>query len=82
MYESAHIPDTDTAIFRFRINCQEINCIIDKKEGKIVEGAEDYVESCVYFIDVTRNPEPVIEEVGHPYYIIGMERTGVIKQIL
>jgi hypothetical protein len=33
-------------------------------------------------IDITRNPDPVVEEVGHPYLVVGLERVGVSRQIL
>ena len=47
-----------------------------------MEGEEDLVLNVHYMIDITRNPEPVIEEVGHPYMIVGLERVGVSRQIL
>jgi hypothetical protein len=33
-------------------------------------------------IDIRRNPEPVIEEIGHPYQIVGLERIGVMRQVV
>jgi hypothetical protein len=79
---SADIPDEDTCILRFRINTQEINCKISRKDGQIVEGDVSLVENIHYIIDITRNPEPVIEEVGHPWVIVGLQRVGVIRQLL
>jgi hypothetical protein len=71
------------AVFRFRINCQEINCLVSKKEpGKIVQGEDNQVESCQYVFDVTRNPEPEVDIFGHPWMIIGLERVGVVKQLV
>lgn len=81
-YTAANVIDEDTVVLRFRINCQEINCKVSRKDGKIIEGEEDLVMNVHYIIDITRNPEPVIEEVGHPYMIVGLERVGMTKQIL
>jgi hypothetical protein len=85
IYMNAMLPEEDTAVFRFRINCQEINCLVSKKKdevGKIVQGDENNVESCQYVFDVTRNSEPEVETFGHPWMIVGLERVGVVKQIL
>jgi len=82
VFISASILDEETAVLRFRTNCQEINCLICKKEGKIVEGNETYIESCQYQIDIMKNPEPIVEEVGHDWIIVGLQRMGVVKQLL
>lgn len=82
---SASLPEEDMAVFRFQINCQEANCLVSVKEnekGKIVQGEETTVESCQYVFDVTRNPEPYVEIFGHPWMIVGLERIGVMKQIV
>ncbi len=80
---SASLPEEDMAVFRFRINCQEINCLVSTKEhGKIMQGDENQVESCQYVFDVTRNPEPQVDIFGHPWMIVGLERIGVVKQIV
>jgi hypothetical protein len=67
---------------RFRINSQEINCKISRKDGKVVEGDLDLIENVQYFIDVMRNPSPVVEEVGHSYLVVGIERIGVVRQLV
>lgn len=69
-------------MIRFRINTQEINCKISKKDGKVVEGDVDLLESVQYFIDITRNPTPLIEDVGHGYLVVGIERIGVVRQLV
>lgn len=74
--------DEETVVMRFRINSQEINCLISQKDKKIVEGDEDLIENVQYLIDITRNPEPVVELVGHPYVVVGLERIGMFKQII
>ena len=74
--------DEDNVILRFRISTQEINCKISQKDGKVVEGDVDLVENIQYVIDITRNPEPVVEEVGHPWLVVGLERVGVMRQIV
>jgi len=76
------VVDEDNCVIRFSINAQEINCKISQKDGKVVEGDVDLVESVTYFIDVTRNPNPVIEEVGHPYLVVGIEKVGVTRQLV
>jgi hypothetical protein len=67
---------------RFRISTQEINCKISRKDGKVVEGNVDLIENIQYMIDITRNPSPVVEEVGHPYLVVGLERVGVMRQVV
>jgi len=79
---AANVIDEDNVILRFRIVCQEINCKISQKDGTVIEGKEDLVLNIHYMIDITRNPQPVVEELGHPYMIVGLERVGVSKQIL
>ncbi len=81
-YVSANVQDEDNCTLRFRISSQEINCKISRKDGQVVEGNVDMVENIQYVIDITRNPEPVVEEVGHPYLVVGLERVGVMRQIL
>ncbi len=61
---------------------QEVNCKISQKDGTVVEGDEALLMNIHYMIDITRNPEPIVEEVGHPYMIVGLERVGVTKQVL
>ena len=79
---TADVPDEDHCIFRFRINTQEINCKISRKDGKVVEGDLTMIENIHYIIDITRNPDPVIDEVGHPYLIVNLQRVGVTRQLL
>jgi hypothetical protein len=74
--------DEDNVVLRYRINCQEVNCKISLKDRKIVEGNESLVLSVHYMIDITRNPEPIVEELGHPYMIVGLERIGVTQQLV
>jgi hypothetical protein len=82
-YMSAALPEEDVAVFRFRISCQEVNCLISKKEeGKVVQGEKDLVENCQYVFDVKRNPVPEVDEFGHPWMICGLERIGVVKQLV
>lgn len=82
MFSTAHIIDEDNVIMRLKINCQEINCKISKKDGKVVEGDIDLIENVHYQIDITRNPEPLVDEVGHHYLVVGLERTGVSRQLV
>lgn len=67
---------------RFRINCQEINCKVSQKDGKVVEGDYDLVENVHYNIDIVRNPDPVVEEIGHHYLVVGLEKFGVVRQLV
>jgi len=79
----ASLPEEDTAVFRFRVSCQEINCLVSLKEpGKIVQGEDNQIESCQYVINLTRSPEPEVDIFGHPWIIIGLERHGVVKQLV
>lgn len=82
VYVNATILNEDTCKFRFRLNAQEINCLIDKKDGKIIEGDDSHVVSCQYVVDIMLNPDPIIEEVGHHWIISTIERVGVVKQII
>jgi len=82
---SAALPEEDMPVFKFRISCQEVDCLISKKkdeEGKVVRGEKDTVESCQYIIDVTRSPEPEVDIFGHPYMIVGLIRIGIMKQLV
>ena len=81
-YVSANVIDEDTVVMRFRINCQEINCKISTKDGSLVEGDFDLVENVHYNIDIVRNPSPIVEEVGHPYLVVGLEKFGVVRQLV
>lgn len=82
MFHSADVIDEDTVIIRFTINCQEINCKVSKKDRKVVEGDVDLVESVQYLMDVVRNPNPVVEEIGHGYLVVGLQRIGVVRQLI
>ncbi len=82
LFHGANILDEDTVVMRFRINSQEINCKISQKDGKVVEGDVDLIESVQYMIDLTRNPNPIIEELGHPYLVVGLEKIGVVRQLV
>ena len=80
---SAAIPEEDVAMFRFRVNAQEVNCLMSLKEpGKVVQGEKDLIETCQYVIDIRRNPAPEVEVFGHPWLITGLERVGVLKQLV
>ena len=81
-YVSAEVLDEETCIMRLRINTQEINCLISRKDCKVVEGNVTHVDTIFYMIDITRNPEPLIEEVGHPWLIVGLQRVGIVRQLL
>jgi len=79
---SAALPEPENPVFRFRLSCQEINCLVSKADGKVIEGDENQVESCQYNIDLCRNPNPEIDIVGHSWQIVHLERIGVVKQIV
>lgn len=82
IFHSANVIDEDNVVIRFRITCQEINCKISKKDGKVVEGDIDLLESVQYLVDITRNPTPVVEEIGHPYMVVHIEKIGVVRQLV
>ena len=82
MFINATLPEQDNPVFRFRLHCQEINCLVTKAEGKVIQGDEHQVESCQYNVDLCRNSNPEIEIVGHPWQIVGIERIGVVKQLV
>lgn len=82
VYVNAFLINEDTCKLRFRLNAQEINCLVDKKEGKIVEGDDTQVESCQYVVDLMINQDPVVEEVGHHWIVSTLERVGVVKQLI
>ena len=81
-YDSAEVIDEDTCIIKFRVQTQEINCKISRKDGKVVEGNVDLVENVQYIMGITRNPSPIVEEVGHAYLIVDLQRIGVTRQIV
>ena len=82
-YLSAALPEEDMPVFRFRIQCQEISCLVSKKEpGKIIQGEDNQVENCQYVFDVARNPDPEVDVFGHPWMVVQLERVGVMKQLI
>ena len=42
----------------------------------------DLVENVQYIMGITRNPSPIVEEVGHAYLIVDLQRIGVTRQIV
>lgn len=82
-FMTAMVTDEENVFFRFRISCQEMPSLIDKKTGKAVDATKEFeVESCQYIIDIEKASDPAIEEVGHDWVIVHLERIGVVKQIL
>lgn len=79
---SASLPEPENPVFRFRLHCQEINCLVSKENGKVVQGDENQVESCQYNVDLCRNSNPEEDIVGHPWQIVCLERIGVVKQLV
>ncbi len=69
-------------MLKYTINCHENNCKISTKDGSIVEGAVNDVDNVFYHLDIVRNPTPIIEEVGHSYLVVGIQRVGVMKQLI
>lgn len=78
----ASLPEPENPVFRFRLHCQEINCLISKTDGKVIQGDEFQVESCQYNVDLSRNCNPEVEILGHPWQIVNIERIGVVKQLV
>jgi hypothetical protein len=78
----ASLPEPETPVFRFRLSCQEINCLVSKETGKVIQGEENQVESCQYNVDLCRNSNPEEDILGHPWQIINLERIGVFKQLV
>lgn len=80
-YHDTIVVDEDHVRFRFIINVQENNCLVDK-EGKVVEGKISLVENCHYVVEVLYDQEAHVELLGHNWIFSKIERTGVVEQII
>lgn len=69
-------------VLRFRIQSQEVNCLISTKDKLLVEGKESQIQNIQYVVELTPNPEPLVEELGHEWLIIGLEKVGVFQQLV
>lgn len=82
IYASSLIKNNSTPVLIFRINIQEVNCLVSKKDKLLVEGSESIVNSIQYILQLTPNPEPLIEELGHEWHICGIEKVGIFQQLV
>jgi hypothetical protein len=82
LFFASSIKNNHTPVLRFRIQTQEINCLLSKKDHLLVEGKESQIQNIQYVLELTPNPEPLTEELGHEWLIIGFERVGIFQQLV
>ena len=82
IYSSSLIKNNSTPVLIFRLSMQEVNCLVSKKDKLLVEGKESMVNNMQYIIQLTPNPEPLVEELGHEWQICGLEKIGIFQQLV
>jgi len=82
LFFASSIKNNSAPVLRFRIQTQEINCLISKKDQLLVEGKESQIQNIQYVLEFTPNPEPLVEELGHEWLIVGFERVGIFQQLV
>ena len=82
LYKGSRIIDSENCVFQFSIDASEINCLVNKKNGEMVEGNQAEILSCKYLIELKYNPEAHVDVFGHYWMIVGFERIGVTKQLV
>ena len=82
VYKSAYIKNNSTPVLRFTVMTQEIDCLISSKDHLLVEGRDSLIQTIHYLIELTPNPEPIVDELGHEWLIIGLERQGKFQQLV
>jgi hypothetical protein len=61
---------------------QEVNCLVSTKDQLLVEGKDGMVNNLQFILELTPNPDPLTEELGHEWLIVGFERVGVFQQLV
>jgi hypothetical protein len=81
-FKSAHIIDSENCVLVFYIDTNEIPCLIKKKTGEVAQGTPTEIQSCKYLIELKINPDPLIEELGHYWQVVGLQKIGAMKQLI
>jgi hypothetical protein len=81
-FRSAHIIDSDNCVLIFLVDTMEIPCMISKKTGEPVQGTETDIKSCKYLIELKINPDPLIDELGHYWLVVGLQKIGEVQQLI
>jgi hypothetical protein len=81
-FTRAYILDSETCVLSFYIDTQEIPCLISKKTGEPVENNDTEIQSCRYLIEMKINPDPLIDELGHYWLVVGLQKLGAVKQLI
>ena len=73
--------ETDQPCFTFTIRLQEIYCNISKKNGKIVDGADDRVLQQRFNFVLTLHDDPDLEITGHPWKIVEIQPVEAVQML-
>lgn len=61
---------------------QEVNCLVNMETGEVEEGSLTNIEAATYMAVVTVNSEPFIEDLGHSWLVVMLQKQNVHKQLV